>query len=209
MKNLAKIVVLFVVFSMMAPVTTYAIALVGTTRESGGITFTRQVTGVRGGQAVDTTPGGYPTQLRDDDGQLMHDGKWFMAFCVEPGIKAHDGKEGELPVKTVTPDQKDGGLQAAWLIDNFYNPANSKTQLAALQIAVWEVITDTHVNYDLSSGDFKIWGGSQEALDIAYSYLINVPKNFDVDYLNSRYLIAVHPSKQDFIIQICSCCPTQ
>ncbi len=203
MKKLVTIVVLFVVLSVMMPLTTYAIALVETTRQSSGITFTRQVAGVRGGGAVETTPGGYPTQLRSNSGQLMNDGKWFMAFCVEPGPDPHQG--GELRVQEISLDQRNGGLQVAWLIENFYDATNSDIQLAALQIAIWEVMIDNPGNYDLSNGDFKIWGGSQQALDVAYSYIVSVPKNFDVDYLNHNYLFVVHPTKQDMIIRRCGC----
>lgn len=203
MKKLVRIVMMVVACSVMVPIATHAVSLVETTRESSDITFTRQVTGVRGGEAVSTTPGGYPTQVRGDGGQFMNDGQWSMAFCIEPGQEAPLG--GELRVQAISPEEQAGGLQAAWLMDNFYNAANSKVQLAALQIAVWEVITDTHGNYDLSAGDFKIWGGSQQALDIAYGYLVSVPTHFDVEYLNNKYLIATHPSEQDLIVQICDC----
>ncbi len=203
MKKLVRIVMIFVACSVMMPITTQAVSLVETTRESSDITFTRQVAGVHGGEAVSTTPGGYPTQVRGDDGQFMNDGQRSMAFCIEPGPEPPLG--GELRVQAISPDQKKGGVQAAWLIDNFYDAANSKLQLAALQIAVWEVITDTHGKYDLAAGDFKVWGGSQQALDMANGYLVSLPTHFDVEYLNNKYLIATHPSEQDLIVQICEC----
>ena len=200
MKKFAKIAVLLVALSVMLPLTTYATSLVGTSWESAGFTFTRQVVGAHGGAPHNGTPGEFSTQMRGNDGQLMNGGEWFTAFCVEPGPAAQNG--GELIVQAITPEEKNGGLQAAWLIDTFYDDANSNTQIAALQIAVWEAIVDNHGNYDLSGGNFKIWGGSEHALYDANSYLAKMPTSFDVDYLNSNYLIAVHSSKQDLIVKV-------
>ncbi|GAK56457.1 hypothetical protein U27_03419 [Candidatus Vecturithrix granuli] len=201
MKIFAKIVVLFVVCSVIMPAATHAVSLVGTKHVESSVPYTRQVTGVRGGTAYESRPGGYPTQLRGDDGQLINDGKWMMAFCVEPGIKAHDGKEGELPVEAVAPEQKKGGLQAAWLMDMFYDDAHDENHLAALQMAIWEVVTDS--TYDLAAGDFKIWDGNQAALDLAASYLAQVPSEFTPEQLaclNRMYQWISHPDKQDFIV---------
>ncbi|MCP4400277.1 MAG: Cys-Gln thioester bond-forming surface protein [bacterium] len=210
MKHVAKIIVLVVIFSSMTALTTHALSLVGTRKEDGGLSFTRQVTGVHGGEAYENTPGGYATQLRGDDGALLNDGKQFMAFCIEPGRAAHDGKDGELRVQSIPLEEKAGGIQAAWLVDNFYDESMNTLQLAALQMAIWEVITDTDGDYDLATGDFKMWGGSQEALDIAYSYLVSIPeKIFDAESLDSRFLVIVHPQKQDLIVQQCCCSPVE
>ncbi|PID55751.1 hypothetical protein CSB45_14545 [candidate division KSB3 bacterium] len=206
MKGFVKIVVVSLTCSMITALTAEAVSLVGTRKEAGGVRFTRQVKGVRGGQPYESIPGGYPTQLRGDDGKLLNGGKWVMAFCVEPGRAAHSGKDGELRINTIPLEKKPGGLQAAWLMDNFYHSTMSKAQFAALQIAIWEVITDSSGDYDLSSGDFKIWGGEQKILDIAYSYLLSVPKRFDTEYLNHYYWMMDHPSKQDFLIQRCGGC---
>ena len=200
MKNLVKVVVLLVVLSVMLPLTTHATSLVGTTWESNGFTFQRQVNipGVTN-LVTNSWTGEFSTQVRGDDGQLMNGGEWFPAFCVDPGQPAQIG--GELVVEAIAPGQKAGGLQAAWLIDNFYDNATSHAQLAALQIAIWEVVVDTDGNYDVSGGNFKIWGGSQDALSYAGSYLESMPTCFDVDSLNSNYMIGLHPSKQDLIVK--------
>lgn len=203
MKTFVAIVVLFIVCSVIMPVTTHAVSLVGTKHVESSVAYTRQVTGVRGGTPYESRPGGYPTQLRGDDGQLINDGKWMMAFCVEPGIKAHDGKEGELPVQIVTPEQKKGGLQAAWLIDMFYDDAHDENHLAALQMAIWEVIVDHAGPYDLAAGDFKIWDGDQAAINLATSYLAQVPSEFDpkrAACLNNTYRMITHSKRQDVII---------
>lgn len=131
MKQIATIVALFIVCSVISPVTTQAISLVSTKHVQSSIPYTRQVTGVHNNTPYESRPGGYPTQLRGDDGQSINDGKWMMAFCVQPGVKAHDGAEGELSIKTAPLAEKKGELQAAWLMDMFYNDAHDEHHLAA------------------------------------------------------------------------------
>ncbi|GAK61731.1 hypothetical protein U27_02560 [Candidatus Vecturithrix granuli] len=196
MKNVIKIAVFVVVVMCVLPYTVDATSLVGNTWHPDGDYFTRQI---NDGAITRTRIGEFTTQVRDDDGNLMNDGEWFSALCVEPGQIAQSG--GELVVQAIKPSEKNGGLQAAWLFDTYYAKDMSFDQLAGLQIAIWEVIVDDSGSYNLSQGNMKILGGDADAIAFAGGYLESVPGGFDADYLDSQYLIAEHPDKQDLIIR--------
>lgn len=129
------------------------------------------------------------------------------AFCVEPTQYAANGKKLSLPVDLVTPSSVNGGLQAAWLIDYVMNSTpnlyGDKKKVAALQLSIWEVITEDEGPYDIFKGAFQL-SNKKDALAPYVSTLLGaLNQNFanaDLAYLNSHFAIAQHPDKQDFIL---------
>jgi len=139
---------------------------------------------------------------------VANDGDWFTAFCVDPFQHAQIG--GTLGVDLVAPSAVRGGLQAAWLFENYYekNPAT----VAALQVAIWETVVDYDKAYNLKTGDFYITKLNGIAApsstvknttwSLADTMLADLQQNFDSTNLDFMYRISKTGTKQDFIIQL-------
>lgn len=84
------------------------------------------------------------------------DTDWFTAFCVDPYQTAKIGSNIYLGVDLVSPSAVHGGLQAAWLFEKYYE--KDPMTVAALQVAIWEVIVDnpTDKGYSLTDGNFYL-----------------------------------------------------
>jgi len=125
---------------------------------------------------------------------------WFTNFCVEPNQAAYWNQT--TTVNFVLPSMVNGGLEAAWLIEN-RNTALGNKEYSGLQLAIWEAIVEDDGVYDLNSGDFKVVSADEASKAIAKSYLDNLKANFnaeDAADLDNLYRITQNPSYQDFII---------
>ncbi len=135
----------------------------------------------------------------------VNDGDWFTAFCVDPFQYAQIG--GTLGVDLVAPSKVNGGLQAAWLFENYYK--KDPTTVAALQVAIWEVIVDYDHPYNLKSGDYFITSLNGKSLTdsnatwtLANTMLANLQQNFSAKDLDYMYRISLSSTKQDFIMRL-------
>jgi hypothetical protein len=135
----------------------------------------------------------------------VNDGDWFTAFCVDPFQSAQIG--GTLGVNLVSPSKVNGGLQAAWLFENYYE--KNPTTVAALQVAIWEVIVDYDHAYNLKSGDYFITSLNGKSLTdtnvtwtLANNMLADLQKNYSADDLDYMYRISQTSTKQDFIMRL-------
>lgn len=133
----------------------------------------------------------FNVSLTDDAGVPMNNGEWFTAFCVDYYQPISKGTTVSTSVQPA--DFRDGlGLQTAWLFENYYPTDASNLQIAALQLAIWNV-TD---GYSL--------GGTSQAKVLANSYVSALNSNFgsaDLDYLNRTYTIFTSGTKQDLIVK--------
>lgn len=163
----------------------------------------------KGIQTADFTVG-----LKSEDGLES-----VRAFCVDPTQFAAVGGNVNLPVDLVTPSAVNGGLQAAWLFEYASKDPGlytSTDKVAALQLAIWEVIVEDEENivnyaYNLDADDFKVVSNKTAAYAGAKTLLTKLGANFataDLAYLNSHYAIAKNPYKQDFILQGVNVAPT-
>jgi hypothetical protein len=142
-----------------------------------------------------------------NDGELLkttttNSADWFTTFCVEPNQDAYLNQT--TTVELVVPSAVQGGLEAAWLLDNrdrgMYNGTANSYEYSGLQLAIWEVVTEDDGNYDLTSGDFKVSNANSNSIAIANAYLTNLKNNFDPEGLDNLYRITQNSSYQDFII---------
>lgn len=149
--------------------------------------------------------------VNDEDGNFID---YAKAFCIEPNQWAANGKNLNLDIELVSPDKVEGGLQAAWLVEYAFDYVtgnyNEKEKINALQLAIWEVISEDEGDYDLKSGNFyKTSNKKPDAL--AADFLAALEQNFagtDLNYLMNNYAAALNPTKQDFIVQGISAAPT-
>jgi hypothetical protein len=114
----------------------------------------------------------------------------FLAFCIEPGVwyaeESHVERRGAGAVA--------GGLEAAWLMDEYGDDGD----MLALQLAIWEVTLDAGSEYDMSSGNFMLNSGT--GLATAQSYVDSISPAVIASmssYLNSSYTLAMNPDHQN------------
>ncbi len=149
---------------------------------------------------------GFQAQVRNDEGELVNGGEWFEGFCVELGQWA---KTGTSNVDLVDPSLVEGGLHAAWIMDNrdLYKQDHagwSGHEIAGLQLAIWEVThnySDAR-EYSLDSGAFRVTRANAGTRDLADFYLSSLSTMFDPFGLDSNYQVAQNQYNQDLIFNV-------
>jgi len=147
-----------------------------------------------------------------DDGTLIQtpnttDQDLFTAFCVDPFQTAGAGT-----VELVAPSAVQGGLQAAWLFETYYKSSPTPATVAALQVALWEVVVDYDKPYNLKTGDFyvtqinNVTAPSETVTNATWSLadamLADLQQNFNTKDLDYIYRIAQSSGKQDLIVRL-------
>jgi len=170
--------------------------------DPGGIHTAANEAGTTGVFVTEST-GALPIYLKiSENGQALNSGNWFTAFCVDIYQNISGGSSGAVSMIPVSSVQ--GGLQAAWLYNNYLDnavKANDTAALGGLQVAIWEAITDPN-DYNLSSGNFKVSGLNSAALDDANTMLANLKTNFNATGLNSMYAIMHSANLQDQLVKL-------
>ena len=205
MKRMGKLLAGVVAVGLMLPVVASAGSFVNTKFvDSGKGSFTMNI--------VTSQVGAFNLQLKGNDGKLVlkdaagnvvNTGAWFTGFCVDPWQYSGDTND----VTFVKPSDTGFGLQAAWLFNTVYakNKVPTSSEIAGLQLALWEVVVDFGKTLDLTVGNFIVKSGNAEAISLAASYLKALPQTFTksmIDQLNSAFIIGKTPTKQDFIVKI-------
>lgn len=140
--------------------------------------------------------------LRDDDGNLINDGEFFAAFCVDHNQSISLGNtlsEYVRPseyarVSNFLDDQI--GLKTAWLFDTFYKENATSVETTALQLALWKLSDNYSANPTNNT--------QRTAVALAASYLSDLNTNFgsaDFGYLDRHYLIFTSGNRQDLIVK--------
>lgn len=160
--------------------------------------------------------GEFTVNVYNDDGEALlspDTGIDFSAFCIDidQGISTD---LGAVPVDLVRPSETQGGLEAAWLMENwqqYTDPGAGQLWSAGLQVAIWEVTKDADVGhqYDLEQGDFMLLGAygfesenlSAAVYSLADTYLDSLVAHFDPQGLDELYTAAISPEYQDVMIK--------
>lgn len=197
MKKILSVVTVVVVVFALSPLMARASSMTVAAWETTGYTFGRVVDGTYSYG----TPGEFSVVMRGSDGQLLNDGEWLTALCVEPGTPI---RTGDTLYDDVRPESfKEGaGLKAAWLFDTYFTDTISNRELAGLQLAIWEVVQDN--SYNLSAGAFQVTSGDGGAIEYADLYLGELTTDFetaDVERLSQQYTIFQGEGKQDLIVK--------
>ena len=196
MKRMGKLLAGVVTVGLMLPVVASAESFVNETFvDSGKGTFSTNI--------VNSRVGEFNLQLKDKNGNLLKGGEYFTAFCVDPF--QYSGNTND--VTFVKPSDTSFGLQAAWLFNSVYAPNKvpTKTEIAGLQLALWEIVVDFGKAMDLTVGNFVVKSGDNAAITLAKTYLQTLPQTFTqgvIDQLNSTFIIGKTPTKQDFIVKV-------
>jgi hypothetical protein len=105
-----------------------------------------------------------------------------------------------------SPEMSAQVIRAAWLVDTFrpqfpslIGPSVTKqTEIAALQVAVWEVMGETPGNYNLGSGSFSV-SASASVLSLSNT-MLGALGNADLSNFDTSAIWAMNRNYQDQLI---------
>ncbi len=172
-KNLTFLAILFVVFLMpfSALASTYTIDNINF-NSAGSVNI--ELNGSN--KPHDSSVGTFTVSFAELD-------KSFTAFCIDPDQPIKSGSNKNLPVELVPVSTVPGGLEAAWLLQEYGDDMDA----GAMQVALWEVVKDT--DYDLDSGNFILNSASNNKMrGLANDYLDDLAANFDATGLNALFM---------------------
>jgi hypothetical protein len=105
-----------------------------------------------------------------------------------------------------SPEMSSQVIRAAWLVDTFRPQFESllapgvtrQTEIAALQVAVWEVMGETPGNYNLGSGSFSV-SASANVLNLSNT-MLGALGNADLSSFDTNAIWAMNRNYQDQLI---------
>lgn len=169
------------------------------------------VTGWTLGESVTVISADHVGSLSTAQLDTVIDGASGFSYCVDLAQSIGPGSSSGWDLRS--PVLSDSVIRAAWLVDEFQpvldemtHPADEdwsfgvthETAIAALQVAVWEVMAETPGNYDLWSGNFAIaeGGASDGVMNLSRDFLGQLG-GADLASYQTNALWAVHGDKQD------------
>jgi hypothetical protein len=172
---------------------------------------TLAVNGWTSGESVTVISAGRIDSLATAELDTVIDGASGFSYCVD--LAQSIGLGGSNGWDLRSPLLSDSVIRAAWLVDEFQpvldemtHSANDdwsfgvthQTAVAALQVAVWEVMSETAGDYDLWSGNFAIaeGGASDGVMNLSRDFL-GALGGADLASYQTNALWAVHAGKQD------------
>jgi hypothetical protein len=165
---------------------------------------------------IQASTGEFTVTLKNDLEEPLYspDGDFdFSAFCIDIDQGIGVGS-AEIMVDLVKPSSIQGGLEAAWLMENWQRYTDSDFSQwwsVGLQLALWEVTKDANVAhvYNLEEGNFQFTGASDlnsedittEVFTLTNTYLDSLANDFSRIGLDEFYTAAVNPEYQDLMIR--------
>ncbi|HTO55114.1 MAG TPA: hypothetical protein VMR50_17155 [Myxococcota bacterium] len=126
------------------------------------------------------------------------------AYCVD--LAQSIGVGTTTGWRAMSADANDQIIRAAWLVDTFHPTFDSapllrKTEIAALQVSLWEVMGESSGPYDLFSGAFALTpgGASSGVINLANSMLTSLG-GADLSGYDPSAIWAVSMSYQDQLV---------
>ena len=159
------------------------------------------------GESVNVVSAGETGWVNTAQLNLTTGGTSGFSYCVD--LAQSIGPGTSTGWELMSPTLSDSVIRAAWLVDTFQPEiatntlpptVTKQTAIAALQVAVWEVMADAPGNYDLFSGAFSIAAGGASAgvLSLSGDYL-NQLGAADLSNYSTSAIWAVNRNKQDQI----------
>jgi hypothetical protein len=132
------------------------------------------------------------------------DGQRGFSYCVDLGQNIGIG--GSAGWTMTDPDLSAGVMRAAWLVE-FAKPqfetlgASRATVIAALQVSIWEVLSETPGAYNLYAGAFALssGGASTGVMNLARGFLGAVG-SADLQAFQTSAVWARHGTRQDQLV---------
>jgi hypothetical protein len=109
-------------------------------------------------------------------------GSPFEAYCVDLLHYSHNG-DGVLAdlsdwsIDIYPKNDSNAGHYAAFLLDAYAAGAATNIKKAALQVAIWEVLFENGIGFNLADGNFQTSSLNSSVLSQANTYLSGIPAN--------------------------------
>jgi hypothetical protein len=124
--------------------------------------------------------------------QLTYQGTNYLGYCVDLNHYANTCQVSEVSAVTWA-----NGNKLVYLYDTYAPTITTDLQAAALQTAIWEVISEPATGpFDVTNGTFYITGNSSVAT-LANQMLATMPSTYTPGFLPT---ILTNSSNQDFLI---------
>jgi hypothetical protein len=163
------------------------------------------VNGYTLGEMVDVIGSGRAGYVNTAELDVTLNGVNGYSYCVDLAQDIGVGTSTNWTLREA--EASDGVIRAAWLVDHFRPTSDASawgatkaTSIAALQVAVWEVLADTPGNYNLYDGSFRIAAGGASAgvMSLARNFLGEL-ENASMDGFTTDSIWAYNPTRQDQI----------
>ncbi len=132
-----------------------------------------------------------------DDGEAVREG---FSYSIE--VDQIIPSMGTIPNVTIVDPSSSWALtQAAYLLDTWHGAdidVKEKFAIAALQLAIWEVVYDSE-GHDLDDGRFAVIGAAAHVRDLAGTMLDSIPYDLEGWHPTSYVRGVLHPVKRDQI----------
>ncbi len=115
----------------------------------------------------------------------------YNGYCVDLYQSAGDMTAEPMPVTELA-----NGDMVAWLFDTYGTTATTGDEAAAVQVAMWELVTENSPHYNVGTGSFKVSGNSSVS-DLADSYLDGLPDSYTP---SPTMTVLASAFKQDILI---------
>lgn len=167
-------------------------AVVATAVQASPVTFN----GMGLNQTVDYKLSGVDKSSRAGQILINFQSQNLTAYCVD----LNHTVKSSWDATPASPDFINGGRAAAFLYDTYAASVDSSLKAAALQVAIWEVVTDFGGSLNLLAGNFKLLD-SENVRNLANLYLGSLPGDVG-NYQSSSYIVksGSDPRSQHLIV---------
>jgi MYXO-CTERM domain-containing protein len=111
---------------------------------------------------------------------FTYKGEEITTYCADILQWVGSADVAEQNVNTLNNGPRNDGEMAAFLYLNYADTVATDDQAAALQMAIWEVVSESDANpYDVLAGDLRVSARSA-AVDLANTMLGDLPDHFAV-----------------------------
>jgi hypothetical protein len=169
------------------------------------------VSGYTLGESVSVISGAHTGTVNTAQLDIGIPGDTGFGYCVDLAQSIGVGTTSGWDLRN--PALSDSVIRAAWLVDTFQpqldslvHPAGDafsfavtrQTAIAALQVSIWEVMSETPGNYDLYSGAFSLakGGASAGVMNLSRQFL-GALSGADLSSFQTGAIWAVSPTQQD------------
>lgn len=166
--------------------------LIATSIQASPVTFS----GMGLNQTVDYKLSGVDKTSKAGQILINFQSQNLTAYCVD----LNHTVKSSWDATPASPDFINGGRAAAFLYDTYAASVDSSLKAAALQVAIWEVVTDFGGTLNLLAGNFKLLD-SENVRNLATIYLGSLPGDVG-NYQSSSFIVksGSDPRSQHLIV---------
>lgn len=123
--------------------------------------------------------------------EIAYQDAFYIGYCVDLSQESGSSTVTEMGAL----DLPNGDL-ISYLFDTYRDTIDSNRKAAGLQVAIWEVLTETDDVFDAGEGSFRI-SRNDGAITQANSYLATLPASYQPEF---QPTVLVSECRQDVLI---------